>query len=378
MTDSRKLKILLLGDYSNCHRTLRDALRRLGHEVTLVSDGCRFQDTDRDIDVSRDKGRVGGIKLMLKLLSMRRGVLSDNDVVVLQNPHFVDLAPRRLRYLFDRLRGDNATVWLNAAGTDCAYISACLSDDYPLSYSEFSVGGKPAPFALAHPKFVSGWTAPALRRYNDHVYNHVDGIATSLYEYDVAVRHYLGDSTLPIEYCGIPIDTRALSPVTLADPSDGVRLFLGRHRDRQVEKGTDLLEQAARIVMDRHPGRCSLDVVENLPYDQYVQRQTSAHVVLDQIYSYSPATNAMIAMARGLNVVSGGEPEFYDFIGERDNRPIINAPTDLDALIETLDAVVSDPDAIAGRGRRSHEFVVKHNDSEVVARRFIDLWTKKL
>ena len=62
----------------------------------------------------------------------------------------------------------------------------------------------------------------------------------------------------------------------------------------------------------------------------------SSHVILDQLYSYTPATNAMLAMAQGIVAVTGAEPEFYDFIDEHDNRPIINAVPDDEALFRTF------------------------------------------
>ena len=102
------------------------------------------------------------------------------------------------------------------------------------------------------------------------------------------------------------------------------------------------------------------------------------HILLDQVYSYTPATNALMAMARGLNVVTGGEDDYYRFIGERDNRPIINAPVDVDELTETLRAACADTAAMARRGAASRAFVEKHNAADVVARRYLDFWTQKL
>lgn len=143
-------------------------------------------------------------------------------------------------------------------------------------------------------------------------------------------------------------------------------------------KGSDLLEAAAKKVVERHPGKAELVIVENRPYREFVELLKDSHLVLDQIYSYTPATTALMAMAYGLNVVSGGEPEYYDFIGEAENRPIINAPTELDPLADAIERVVLNPCEIAERGRRSREFVVRHNDATVVARRFLDFWTEKL
>lgn len=47
------MKILLLGDYSNVHATLASALRTLGHEVTLASDGDSWKNYPRDVDLKR-------------------------------------------------------------------------------------------------------------------------------------------------------------------------------------------------------------------------------------------------------------------------------------------------------------------------------------
>ena len=87
---------------------------------------------------------------------------------------------------------------------------------------------------------------------------------------------------------------------------------------------------------DRYPGKAELTIVENRPFDEFVRLLCNSHVVLDQIYSYTPATTALMAMAYGLNTVSGGESDFYDYIGEHTLRPVINAPVELDELTETL------------------------------------------
>lgn len=127
-----------------------------------------------------------------------------------------------------------------------------------------------------------------------------------------------------------------------------------------------------------HPDKAEFVLFENRPYAEFVQALKHAHVVLDQIYSYTPATTALMAMAYGLNTVSGAEPDYYNFIGEHSNRPIINAPLTLDAITEQLESIALNPRAIASRGIASRQFVVKHNNKETVARRFLDFWMSKL
>lgn len=118
--------------------------------------------------------------------------------------------------------------------------------------------------------------------------------------------------------------------------------------------------------------------MESVPYKDYVGMMRSSHVILDQLYSYTPATNAMLAMAQGIVAVTGAEPEFYDFIGEHDNRPIINAVPDDEALFRTFEDIVLHPERIPAQSRASRDFVATHNHLDVVSRRFLDFWAKGL
>ena len=45
------MKILLMGEYSNVHATLTEGLRKLGHEVTVLSNGDFWKNYPRDIDL---------------------------------------------------------------------------------------------------------------------------------------------------------------------------------------------------------------------------------------------------------------------------------------------------------------------------------------
>ena len=83
-------------------------------------------------------------------------------------------------------------------------------------------------------------------------------------------------------------------------------------------------------------------------------------------------------MAHGLTTVTGGEDEYYDFIGEYENRPIINAIPDDNELYKSLEQIVLNPEIIPARAKSNRDFVIKHNDSTVVAKRYIDFWEKQL
>lgn len=334
-------------------------------------------DCERDVNIARSTGKVSGLNLYMK---MRWGsvskVLEGNDIVAINDLNFAHLKPQRLRVLFDRLIKKNRSVFLTSMSTDIAFLDMLEAEDSPLLYSEWFVNGKPSRMYRNNPQRWNEWHNPQLVSYQRNVLSRLDGATSVLYEYQLGMERALGPERTV--YCGLPIDTTLFKPQPLPERPHKIRLFLGRDRHRKLMKGSDLLEIAAKKVIEKHPDRAELVIVENRPFREFVELLKSAHVVLDQIYSYTPATTALMAMAYGLNVVSGAEPEFYDFIGERDNRPIINAPIELDALTNTIESVVMNPQDIAIRGKRSREFVVKHNDVDTVARRCLDFWTRKL
>lgn len=372
----RNLKILLLGDYSNCHRTLALGLQRLGCDVTVASDGTQWQNCYRDIDLTRRKGKIGGLLQYLQMSTVLRSRLKGYDIVALNEPNFVSLRPSLLHRIFDRLRSENGAVFITAMSTDVPFLDMLADNDSPIRYSEWFVDGKPSRMFLDDPDMWERWHVQPLVDYQRHVYDNIDGAVAVLYEYFCGLNHVLPPEK--VAYGGLPVDLSRFEPNFPADDIQTVKFFLGRDRTRKLQKGSDYLEDAARIVVDRHPALADLTIVENRPFDEFVGLLRDSHVVLDQIYSYTPATTALMAMAYGLTTVSGAEPDYYDFIGEHENRPIINAPVCFDALVETLDDIVTHRDEISVRGRASRRFVEKHNDCEVVARSFLDFWTSKL
>lgn len=369
----RPLKILLFCDASNYHRCLAEGLRRKGHEVVVASDGNRWMRTDRDIDLSRPfDNKIGGAMLWVKAQRLIKKRMTGFDIVSVANSTFPFLRPERMKKLLDALSEGNRNIFVNCLGTDPFYLKACLDTKFGLKYTEWKVDGKDTRFCLNSKDEIARWFSPELVDLYKTLYTRSRGVTTALYEYDMSCRFSLPDT--PVGYAGIPVDTDAIAPVEISDLPDKVRLFLGRHRDRQLEKGTDRLFEAAKRVAERFPDKCQLEVVENLPYKEYIERMRSSHVVLDQIYSYTPATNALLAMAMGLNTVSGAEEDYYKFIGETNLHPIINALPDDEYLFRTLEETVLNPEKIRQRGLQGREFVEKHNSVDVVADRMLNFW----
>lgn len=374
------MKILLLGDYSNYHACLGQALARRGHQVTVASDGGGWMNTAKSLSLNRPlPGKVGGMVLFVKMILDNR--LKGYDIVSLISPSFVTLRPPLLKNVFDRLRRNNGKVFLGSVGTDKALMDFLTSPDCSLRYSEYY--SSPGNIYLPNKSVLeadSEWQRGQIADLCEYVYDHVDGVTTALYEYQLAMERRVEPDRLA--YVGIPVDLDSKHYIYKDVHEDGfdgkLNLFLGRHSRRKKFKGTDRLEAAARRVVDEFPDKACLTIIEDRPYSEYIGNLKKADIVLDQLYSYSPATNALLAMAAGKIVVSGAEPEYYDFIGEKNLHPIVNAVPDDEKLYETIRSLVADRDKLLLPASQGPEFVAKHNGADVVAARHLDFWTSKM
>lgn len=359
------MDILFIGDYSNFHVTLAKKLRQLGHRAVVVSSGSRCMDTERDINLMRMPGKWGALKYICSVFSLLPK-MSNFDVVQLINPNFLDLKPAKIRYFFNELRRRNGAVALSLVGNDPFFVKACC-DAQMFRYSEFRVGRDLSPFAIANPMVEKNWQTEEMFGFCQHIYDNIDCAISCLYEYQKVGSKYLGEK---LEYIGIPIDVEGIKYEPL-HIDDKINIAVGIKSEYMSFKGTDRLLNAAKKIEHIHSDKCRVFVLKDLPYTEYMEKLRHSHIVLDQLYSYTPATNALGAMAMGKVVVSGAEPEFYDFVGEKDFKPIINVVPDDDYIFEKLLSLILDKEKLAERGRQSRQFVERHNSSQLVAEKYI-------
>ncbi len=367
------MKVLFVGDASNLHNCLATELRRMGHDAVVASSGSTWMNTHRDINLLRRPGKVGAVRYVLDVLralpSMR-----GYDVVQLAGQIFLDLKPGKVARVLDYLKRNNGKVVLSALGTDRVYYDAC-HDGHTYRYSDYRLGDKPSPYVSSseyQAQQQDNWGKPFMKAHSDHVVETVDGVTACLWEYYVAYAPLMRDRVV---HTGIPIDVESLSPRPLDEAPKKVRFCIGIQNDRTVIKGTDRMLAALERVCAARPHECEMVVARSVPYAQYVEMMRSSHVLLDQLYSYTPATNALLAMAQGLVAVSGAEPEYYDLINEHELQPIVNVDPMVDGDIETkLNYIIDNKQRLPQWSRDSRAFVERHNAATIVAQRHIDFW----
>ncbi len=360
------MRILLLGEYSNVHNTLAKGLRQLGHEVTVASNGDFWKDYPRDQDLARRKGKLGGLALMAKV-AMLLPRWREYDVVQLINPMFLELKAERIFHVYRYLRRHNRHIVLCAMGMDYYWVKECI-ERKPLRYSDFNIGDTLRTDDCAM-RERRDWIGTPKAKLNVEIANDCDAIIAGLYEYDVCYRPNFPQKT---NFIPFPIISAALSP--LASHHSPFRLFIGISRGRSAYKGTDIMLRAAQAVKEKYPDRLELTVAEGLPFSEYQQKMDASDVIMDQLYAYTPAMNALLAMSKGIVVIGGGEPENYDILGEKELRPIINVQPSYESVCEQLEQLVLHPERLDLLKRQSREYVSKHHDYLKVARQYEELY----
>lgn len=360
------MRILLLGDYSNVHSTLSEGFKALGHECVVASDGDKWKDYPRDIDLRREfgvKGNASFLCRLIKALPSFRGY----DIVQLVNPIFFELKAERILPFYRYLRRHNKKVVLGAFGMDYywAYVNTY---ERPLRYSDFNFGSQIRQDAEAQ-LYRNEWIGTPKERLTKHIAADCDGIVAGLYEYWVTYQQYKDKMTF------IPFPMKMPAESVRISVGEKVKIFVGISRNRSAYKGTDIMLSAARAVQQKYPERLDLQVAEGVPFAQYEMMMNSSDAILDQLYSYTPAMNSLLAMSKGIINIGGGEPENYDILGETELRPIVNVQPTFESCYEEIEKLVLHPELIPDMKRQSIEYVKRHHDYIKVAQQYIDYYS---
>lgn len=364
------MKILLLGEYSNVHATLAEGLKALGHQVTVVSNGDFWKNYPRDISLVRKYTKIGGVLYMLKLYSILPR-LRGYDIVQIINPLFFEIKAKRILPIYKYLRKHNKKMFLGGFGMDWYWVNTCITKK-PLRYSDFNIGEALRNNADAL-KERRDWLNTDKERLNRFIAKDCDGIITGLYEYWVCYHPCFPQKT---EYIPFPIKMPSENKMTLDSKRGKVRLFIGINKERSAYKGTDIMLAAAEDLVRKYPQKVELIKAESVPFAQYKDMMNGCDAILDQLYSYTPSMNSLLAMSKGIICIGGGEKENYEILNEMDLKPIINVLPTRENVFEQLERFVLHPEEIEGMKIQSAEYVSKHHDYIKVARQYINVYNK--
>ena len=365
------MRILLFGEASFLHNTLKKGLAECGHDVLLASDGNNWHNSPRDIDLRRNMrwGKLGGLKVLWKLLVNVRKLVG-NDVVQIHNYQFVPLKMKWNELILRFLKRHNRCIVKGCYGDD-PFVLKRQAEGVP-AYSDTYYKGKKQNVEANRARLAE-MELPEVVHCWSYASRMADALVPCLYEYWLCYDVFPYNQKL--HYIPLPMEIPAEACVAEITPERPLTVLVGIQPGRDYIKGARYIAGLVRQVADENPGRIDVKVVEGVPYDEYCRLLGEADVLVDQLYSYTPSMNSLAAMARGTVVIGGGEEDFYGFIGENKLRPIINVrPGEDEYNLEVLRRTLLDPVKIMDMKRQGIEFVRKYHDYSMVSRMYIDLY----
>jgi hypothetical protein len=361
------MKILLLGEYSNLHATLADGLRLLGHEVTVASDGCKWMENDRDINLARPGYDLyNSINYLFRINKIFKN-FTGFDVVQIKNPSFLDLKIKRNLAFYRFLKKNNGKVFLGAFGTDYFWEKLCI-ENKTLRYSDLFIGNNPLDI------YKCEWSGNQFEDANVEMAETCNGIVSCLYEYYKAYEPYYKNK---LGYIPLPINTDFLGYKQKGTEQDKIKFFIGIQKLKTKLKGTDVMLEELLRIQQTYPNEVQVNSATSLSWNQYVKIMSESHILLDQLYSYTPGMNGLIGMSQGLVLVGGGEPEMYELLNESGNRPIINVLPSKEDIYNKLENLVLNKKDIPEISANSRRFVEVNHNYIQVAQQYVDFWNSK-
>lgn len=362
------MKILFVGDYSNLHTTLARELRKMGHQADVLSDGCGHMNLEPDYYLKRQPGFFNSFKYLFDIFNILPH-LKDYDVVQLINTNFLSLKPQKLKYIFDILKKQNKSLFLTLAGNDYYFCKACYEGKL-FRYSEFKIRDQ---FTTAHynnPNLLYGWISTANRHWAEYLFKNINGAMAVLPEYFMPVKNLLNER---VGFTNLPVDLSQLPDPTRFKEGK-INIMVAVRSGVEDMKGTKVLSKIALEIEKERKGNVVVDIVKDVSFNEFLTRLAKADIVLDQLYSYSPAMTALYAMALEKVVGTGAQPEYYQAIGNPKEHPLLSlSPFDND-IKERLLKLIDEPENIERIGKEARKIVLNNNESKMVTQKFINHW----
>ncbi len=377
------MTILLVGEYSNFHNSLKEGLQVLGHKVVLISDND-FKDYPLDINIYAkyfqdnyflNKFRQGIFRLTkFDLAQLEVGLrfwanrkkLTGFDVVQLVNEYPIQSPPAMELKLLEFLFKNNKKSFLVSCGDDYICVNYMLAGKF-----KYSVLTSCDEFPDAnHCKFTMKFVSEPFKKLHDYIYKNIEAVVAGDIDYYIPLKGHPKFAGL-IPYA-INTDKKIFKPLEIQEK---IIIFHGINNASYYKKGNYIFEQALKIIEEKFGDKVEIIVTRSVPYAEYIKKYNKAHILLDQVYAYDQGYNALEAMAQGKVVFTGAEAEFNDYY-KLTERVAVNALPDAEDIAREIEYLIHNPQEIIEIGKRARAFVEKEHNYIKVANMYMDVWNR--
>ncbi|MFD2915871.1 glycosyltransferase [Psychroserpens luteus] len=378
------MKILLIGEYSRLHNSLKEGLVQLGHEVVIVGNGDGFKNYPVDILLKNNytKGPLNILRKILhrllkidlnsisieKQFNTYKEQLKGFDIVQLINERPFKTIAETEKKLLNYILENNKNVFLLSCGYDFPSVDYAMKKKFRYSiltpYFEDKVTKKEFNPILLHLENQH-------KEIHYYLYKNIKGVISSDMDYHLPLK---GNS----KYLGLipnPINTDKIL-FTKNHLQDKIIIFHGINKANYYKKGNDIFEEALEIINSRYKDKVEIISTTDIPYNDYINIYNKAHILLDMVYAYDQGYNALEAMAKGKVVFTGAEQEWLDYYGLEKNTVAINAEPSVDNIVENLEWLINNPEHIITISKNARHFIEREHDLLKITKKYLETWEK--
>ncbi len=379
------MNILLVGEYSGFHNSLKKGLTNLGHEVTILAHGDGFKNYPVDINLGIKlfkknrffnfikNGIYKILKIDISMLELRYRYKkiaplldSYNAVQFINSISFLG-TPKTEKFIFNSITKNNKNAYLHGGSMETTWVDFMLNKHKGFSsltpYIKDNRLKKEFQYALKYIK-------PNYIKHFNFTLKQIKGIIPSDIDYEIVYK----GTPKALNMIPTPIDLSKLefSPLDL---SDKIIIFCGINTTNQHAKGIPYFLDALKIIEQKYPDKVSIKITRNLPYNEYMKVYNEAHILLDQCLSYDQGYNGREAMARGKVVVSGANEDFRNYYKlTQETMPLVEARPDVNYLVNKLSELIENPDKMLSISKRARKFIEQHHECTKVAKKYLQAW----
>ena len=380
------MKILLIGEYSNLHNSLKQGLQKNGFEVTLLSTGDGFKNFDSDIPIKSSLFENKFLKLIAKLIDRLIGVslneieifikaifkinkLKGFDIVQLINERSFGTSPRLEKTILKYIFKNNKKVFLLACGVDT--VSIKYASEKKFRYSILSPYFKNKNLKGEFKHTVKYLNSNYLML-GEYVRDNVKGIISSDLDYHIPYENfnkYLGMIPNPVN-----IDKLKKSEI---NKKNKIFILHAINSKNKIKKGNEFFEKSLILIEEKYKNKIKIVKTIDRPYSEHIINVNECDILLDQVYAYDQGYNALEAMALGKVVFTGAEKEWVEFYNIKEDSIAINALPDISKIVEKLSWLIENPLQLKSISKNARKFIEEHHDYKNIANKYLKTWKTK-
>jgi hypothetical protein len=349
------MRILLLGEYSGYYTNLAIGFRKLGHDITLFSNGHGFMELKGGVPYPNyGSGLTGRVKRKL-LWSWNTNRFSNYDVVFVASAEFVNESWEP--WYWARIRANNRLVVYTVCGQKDSHVIR----NYPHYRKNI--------FLHDHGSINTEYTSELHRwefGFCDRLVGECDGIITVSPDYDISY-----DGVEKAKTCiPLPIDCDSIRFGKL--PNSCKIHFLHGKQHRPFLKGTQSINRAFEELPSTMKEKITYSHLGGLPLDVYKAKIQEQHVVVDQCKTLSYGMNAIYGMTIGRIVMSGNEVEATERF-RLPASPVLNITNDSSQIAEVVREILDmSPYEMAEKSRETRQYAEDYHNASHVASRYLE------